>query len=266
MQRPLVAIGAAAAALLAVLIVRSFSSGEASGETAASPGKGPAAAPFGRPVRPTKPPGPNDPHPTVREPKSPAVDDAWKAEMTAKLRGSERPGEAAFNAYSDRYVDENLELAQEQARAEGLTLPEVRALTRLGLLVMATQRTPDVEEVLGRELSIETRNQLEDMVHRENGNFKEQMRALVAKKAPEEERWELIRAADERFRSEFFKISGMTAEQLDDMLAGNLLLPGAPGANPDPSTVAPSAPGSAAEPGPKDSAVPPDRPVGSPGK
>ncbi len=257
MQRPLVAIGAAGAALLAVLVVRSFT--EPSGETSASPAAE-RTGPLGGPVRPTKPPGPNDPHPTVREPKNPVVDDAWKAEMTAKLRNDPHPGEAAFTAYSDRFIDENLELAQEQARAEGITLPEVRALTRLGLMVMTTQRLTEVEEVLGHELSIEQRDQLEDMVQRENGEFKKQMRALVGKKAPEDERWALISAADARFRSEFFKISGMTADQLDDLLAGNLLLPGAPGANPDPSTLGPN---SAVPPGPKDTAVPADRP-GSP--
>ena len=211
--------------------------------------------------RPRLPPGPNDPRPNVSEPRSPEVSNAWKAEMTEKLRGQERPGEAAFTAYSDRFIDENLELAEQQARGEGITLPEVRSLTRLGLLVMATQRIPDVEEVLGRELSIEQRDALEAMVQRENGGFKEAMRGLVAKNAPEAERWQLIKAADARYREEFFKLSGMTADQLDDMLAGNLLLPGAPGATPDPSGIGE---GSSSLPGPKDTLTPATRPSTDP--
>jgi hypothetical protein len=216
----------------------------------------------GGPGRPTSPPKPGDPRPHVREPKNPELTQQWKAELTEKVRGEARPGEAAFVAYSDRFVDENLEFAQDQARAEGITLPEVRDLTRLGLLVMSTQRLPEVEEVLGRELSPEIKDALEEMVQRENGGFKAQLRALVAKRAPEAQRWELIHAADARYRAEFFRISGMTAELLDDLLAGNLLLPGAPGANPDPSSVGA---GSDILPrGPRDTAVPPPRPTADP--
>lgn len=256
MRRPLLAALAAAALIAGVVVVRSLT---------ASPERSSSAPPSARPVdpnapvRPKLPPGPDDPRPKIVEPKSPAIDEAWKAEMTEKLRGSPNPGEAAFNAYSDRFIDENLELAEQQARNEGLTLPEIRALTRLGLLVMATQKLPDVEEVLGRELPPETKDELASMVNRVNGGFKDQMRALVAKKAPEEERWKLISAADASFRAEFFKISGMTPAQLDDMLAGNLLLPGAPGATPAEAV----GPGSNTETGPKDDLTPRPRPSSS---
>ncbi len=253
MQRHVLLIGAAAVAVAVVVGVKVFSSSP-------PPTAAPAAPAARNPLRPTKPPGPNDPHPTVVEPKSPEVSNAWKAEMTEKLRGNPSPGEAAFAAYSDRFIDENLAMAEDQARGEGITLPEVRALTRLGLLVMATQRLSDVEEVLGRELPAETKDALETMVHRENGAFKDQMRALVAKKAPEEQRWELIRAADARYRDQFFEISGMTPALLDDLLAGNLLLPGAPGATPDPSGLGPD-PDAELGTGPKDTATPQPRPA-----
>jgi hypothetical protein len=207
--------------------------------------------------RPTQPPQPGDPRPRRAEPSDPKLSMQWRAELTEKVRGEARPGEAAFAAYADRFVDDNLAMAEAQARAEGLTVPEVRALTRLGLLAMATQRTEDVEEVLGHELAAETRDQLAQMVQDENRTFQDQMRALVAKRAPQEQRWSLIRAADARFRERFFTISGMTAQQLDEMLAGNLLLPGAPGARPDPSQLehADDTPR-----GPADTAVPAPRP------
>lgn len=256
MNRPLLAGLAAAAIVATVVVVRSLTA-----TPSASSSPAPSAAARGGPERPRLPPGPNDPRPVVREPRSPEVSDAWKAEMTEKLRGSPNPGEAAFNAYSDRFVDENLELAEQQAKAEGLTVPEVRALTRLGLLVMATQRTTDLEEVLGHELSPEIKTELADMTDRENSGFKKEMRALVAKGAPEAERWKLISAADARFRAELFRISGMTPAQLDDMLAGNLLLPGAPGGTPAEAVGS----GSDAATGPKDDLTPRPRP-GEPAK
>jgi hypothetical protein len=105
---------------------------------------------------------------------------------------------------------------------------------------------------------VETRDALADMVQRENGTFKNEMRALVAKHAPEEERWKLIGAADARFRSELFKVSGMTPAQLDDLLAGNLLLPGAPAGTPA-DAVGPGP--DTAPPGPKDDLMPRPRPT-----
>lgn len=205
-------------------------------------------------MRPRQPPGPDGKRRAMPEPRSPQVTPQWRAELTEKVSGLERPGEAAFSAYADRFVDENLDLAQEQARAEGLTLPEVRALTRLGLLVMTTQRIAEVEEVLGRDLPTETEQALGELVYQQNGEFKRQMRELVTKGAPEAERWQLISSADQRFRDAFLATSGMTAEQFDDLLAGNLLLPGSP----------PVPEGSTPEPGKRDTIATPPRPLASP--
>lgn len=222
-----------------------------------APASGPVAE--SAPVRPSAPPDPSQPRVPIREPKSPELTPEWKAALTERVRGQVHPGEAAFTAYADRFVDENLEFAQAQANAEGITVPEVRALTRLGLLVMATQRIPDVEEVLGRELSPETKDALEQMVQRENGSFKEQMRALVAKGASEAKRWDLISAADARYREQLDKISGLTPELLDDLLAGNLLLPGAP------TGAEAGALGSdSSAPGRKDTVIAPPRPAAQP--
>lgn len=235
---------AAALGLGTFLVVRSVAAPTVSVEPS-------AGTPQAGATRPHEPPGANGQRPAVREPRSPQLTNEWRAELSAKVSGLQRPGEEAFSAYADRFVDENLELAQEQARAEGLTLPEVRALTRLGLMVMATQRLTEVEEVLGHDLSTEIKQALTELVYQQNGEFQRQMRELVAKQAPEAERWELLSAADRRYREAFLATAAMNAEQFDDLLAGNLLLPDSP----------PGGESTALEPRKQDTAVPAPRPV-----
>ena len=144
------------------------------------------------------------------------------------MRGSTRPGRDAFRAVSERYVDENLELAKRQAAAEGLTLPEVRELTYFGLMVLATQRFEDVEAITGRPLGADQRDALARLMQSSNGEFREAMHALVARGGGEAERGKLIRDTEARYQTELFRISGLDDGMLDDLLAGNVALPGAP--------------------------------------
>jgi len=188
-----------------------------------------AAAAPANPVRPVRPPGPNDPKPRrVAEPAMPQLTPEWRAELAVKVQGTARPGETAFRMVSDRYVDDNLAFAERQAAAERLTLPEVRELTYFGLLVLATQRHDDVEALIGRPLTEQQSDELARLMQSSNGEFRDAMRGLVARGAAEAERWALIRSTDARYRSELFRITGLDAALLDDLLAGNLALPGAP--------------------------------------
>lgn len=256
MRPPLLIAGlgvVAAAALGAVLWLRSDRGASASPTSPTSAERVDVASGAAS-ARPKLPPGPNGKRPSVSDPQRPQVTDAWRAELTQKVAGLARPGEAAFTAYADRFVDENLEMAAEQARAEKLTVPEVRALTRLGLMVMATQRMQDVEEILGRDLPPEKEEELGKLVQQVNGDFKDKMRALVAKGAPEAERWELISATDAHYREAFFAASGMTADLFDDLLAGDLLLPDSP----------PAGEGAASSPGKRDTIAVPPRPGAAP--
>ena len=150
----------------------------------------------------------------------------WKAALADKVRGTEHPGETAFRAFSDLYVDNNLDFARRQAEQEGLTLPEVRSLTHFGLVVLATQRVAMPAPVMQGA----------------NEEFRQKMRALVARGAGEAERWELIRATEDRYRKDFYAITGMNKGLLDDLLAGNILLPGAPAATEPPTGRPPEAP------------------------
>jgi hypothetical protein len=195
-----------------------------------------------RPTRPDRPPEPGRDQPRrVREPQMPpsAGETHTAAYEQARSQGSARPGEVAFRATVDAFVEYNRSFAEAQARQEGLTVAEVRELTYFGLMVQETQRWPEVEDLLGRALTGDERLAAEELMHTANKEFKAGMRALVARKASEEERWELIQATQERYQREYFALTGMTSELLDDLLAGDITRKGAPIATPPPAELPP---------------------------
>ncbi len=148
---------------------------------------------------------------------------------------------AAFRAVSDLYIDANIELAKNQALAEGLTLDQVRELTSFGQLVLATQRTADLEQILGRDLTAEQADELGTLMMSANAAFKDRMRKLVAAGASEAQRWALIRETQAAYLEGFHAATGMTEDQLDDLLAGNVGLPGAPASSEPPDGPVPPA-------------------------
>lgn len=231
MKRPSLPMVAACAALAGALALWAWTARSRAGDrpaTAAAPTAA-AAAPTGRP---SAPPGPDGPHPTIAEPTMPPLTPAWRRTVTAQVAADPRPGAAAFRAMADLYVDHNADFARAQAEAEGITVPEVRELTHLGLLVLATQRVAEVEDVLGHDLDDAARAELTALMHASNDDFKRDLRALVAADRPEDERWQLIRATLARYLDRFTAIAGLDPDQLDALLGGNVLLPGAPIAGP----------------------------------
>ena len=171
----------------------------------------------------------------------------------ARSLGNERPGDAAFRATIDAFMIYNRKFAEAQARAEKITVDEVRELTYFGFLVMETQRWSEVEDILGRELSAEERQLGEQLMHRYNREFKDEIRALVRKNADIEKRWELIRSTQERYKREYFALTGMNGTQLDDLLAGDITRTGAPIATPPPDDI------------PENPDTPPEQPAQRPG-
>lgn len=160
-----------------------------------------------------------------------------KTYAAARSAGHERPGDAAFRSTVDAYVEYNRKFAEAQARDEKITVEEVRELTYFGFLVMETQRWPAVEEILGRPLSDEERDLGEQLMHRFNSEFKQDMRALVQREADTEERWQLIRSTQENYKREYFTLTGMDGTQLDDLLAGDITRAHAPIATPPPDDI-----------------------------
>jgi hypothetical protein len=195
-----------------------------------------------RPARPDLPPEPGRDQPRrLREPQLPpnAGETHAAAYEQARSQGSARPGEAAFRATVDAFVEYNKSFAEAQARQEGLTVAEVRELTYFGLMAQETQRWSEVEDVLGRTLTEDERQAAEELMHTANSEFKARMRELVARNASEEDRWELIQATQERYQREYFALTGMTSELLDDLLAGDITRKGAPIATPPPAEMPP---------------------------
>ena len=213
---------------LVLVAIAAAQLGSSSATTRSAPA--PMAAKPLAPVRPSQPPvaGRDEPQPALDEPSIPVPTEEMRAEIAEKAQGAPDPGMTAFRTFSDLYVDSNLDFARRQAEAQGITLEEVRELTHFGLLVLATQRTPEVEELLGKPLSDEQQEKMAALMTSANDGFKRDMRLLVARRASEAERWNLIKATQARYLAEYYAATGMTEALLDDLLAGNMMLPGAP--------------------------------------
>lgn len=195
------------------------------------------------PERPRTPPVPGRDQPRrMPAPELPprAAEIQAEAYAEAKAAGDARPGEKAFRATVDAFMAYNHAFAEEQARHEGVTVEEVGELTYLGFMVLQTQRWTEVEEIIGRTLSEEERALGGELMQTANTEFKAALRRLVAEGAPEEARWELIRETQERYKREYFAITGMTPEMFDDFLAGDLTRTGAPAGTPLPVDIEPA--------------------------
>lgn len=195
------------------------------------------------PERPSSPPVPGRDRPRrAPAPQLPprAAEIQAEAYAEAKEAGEARPGEKAFRATVDAFMAYNRAFAEAQAREEGITVEEVGELTYLGFMVLQTQRWTEVEEIIGRALTEDERALGAELMQTANSEFKAALRKLVAEGAPEEARWELIRETQERYKREYFALTGMTPEMLDDFLAGDLSRTGAPAATPLPVDIEPA--------------------------
>ncbi|MEM9491049.1 MAG: hypothetical protein AAGC55_18010 [Myxococcota bacterium] len=221
--------------------------------------KAAAKSPLLNPQRPATPPAPGQRLPRPPEPQPPPLEPDFLANVyrDAIKAGDDRPGEAAFRANVDAFIEYNAKFAEAQARDEGITVDEVRELTFFGFMAMQTQRWPDVEDLIGRELSEDERMTGEELMHETNREFKQAMRALVADGASEDKRWQLIRTTQAEYRRAYFAITGMNDELLDALLAGDLSRDYAPAATDIPDEIAPND-----EPVPEPP-VRPDSPAGS---
>jgi hypothetical protein len=195
------------------------------------------------PERPRTPPVPGQHRPPpVQMPEFPPQASEIHAQAYAEARaaGETRPGEKAFRATVDAFMKYNRAFAEEQANHEGITVDEVSELTYFGFMALQTQRWTEVEEIIGRALSEDERMAGEDLLQTANTEFKGALSKLVAKGAPEEARWKLIRDTQERYLREYFALTGMTPEAMDDFLAGDVTRTGAPAVTPPPKDIEPA--------------------------
>ncbi|XXX78007.1 hypothetical protein WMF30_04440 [Sorangium sp. So ce134] len=156
----------------------------------------------------------------AREPERlPDGDRGAAAYAKALAAGDERPGEEAFRADAEAFFEHNLEMAEEKAAREGLTLAELQELTTMGALAMHLQRWEAVEQVLGRELSAETRELAEKRIFSASDELKAAIRRQVAAGEPVAARWATIREVEARFLDEYRAITGLSPAQYDALLA-----------------------------------------------
>lgn len=196
----------------------------------------PRAEPPG-PRRPTSPPVPGVDKPApVAEPEVPEHLASLRAEAYARAveAGEQRPGEVAFRAMIDAFMQYNGAFAEQQAAAEGLTVAEVHELTYFGFMVLETQRWPEIEDLTESPLSSGQREQAEQLMHSTNVEFKDEMRRLVDEGAGDEERFALIADTRERYLSQYYELTGMNPDLLDELLAGDPGKPYAPADTPPP--------------------------------
>ena len=230
---------------VALVLGLGFVGGRLLGRRGPSVAEAPQPSPLLHPVRPATPPveGRDVPRPAP-DPQLPPnrlqVHSAAYAKAIAN--GDERPGEAAFRATIDAFMDHNRAFAEARAAEEKISLEEVKELTYFGFLVLQTQQWPEIEALTGHELGEKEREQAANLMHATNSAFKSALRKLVADGVPPEARWSLIRETQERYKREYAAITGMTPELLDDLLAGDPSRPGAPSATPIPDNVRPGPP------------------------
>ncbi|MCG8424845.1 MAG: hypothetical protein MJE77_43710 [Proteobacteria bacterium] len=192
------------------------------------------------PVRPARPPVPGRDTPRrPAEPLPPPLAPGELAEVyeSAVAAGEARPGERAFRANVTAFIQYNKAFAEDQANREGLSVAEVQELTYLGFLVKQTQSWSEVEELIGHDLSPDQRQAGEKLMHDINSAFKAAMRQLVADGADPAHRWDLIRATTKRYKDDYFAITGMNPDLLDDLLAGDLRREYSPSVTPVPDEI-----------------------------
>jgi len=193
------------------------------------------------------------------------------AYRSALATGDDHPGAAAFRADTDMYCEYNMEEVEAQARKEGLTVAEVKELTFFGFVGMRTTQPEKVAEAIGRPLTDEETRHLGEILDSENKAFAKKMHEEVDRGASEDDRWALIREAEQHYRQQFADAYGITEAQFDQMLAPdedtsgggprqpltNVSTPGAPpppppppsGGEPGPAKPPPSGPGLIPAPG-----------------
>lgn len=194
------------------------------------------------PRKPALPPPPGMARTRVPSPEMPrnAGEVGRAAYERAKAEGRP-PGEAAFRATIRAFIEYNRAFAEAQAAKEHLTVEEVEELTYLGFMVQATQRLSEVAAITGRDYGDAEREQIAGLMRVANDDFKTAMRDAVARGADADARWQLIRDTEDRYRSQFFAMTGLDADGFDGLLAGDLARTGAPIATEIPTDIEPRA-------------------------
>jgi hypothetical protein len=97
---------------------------------------------------------------------------------------------------------------------EGITLDQTKELTYFALAVLESQDWDVVEDLTGHPIEEEARRQVATEMRRRS----QQMRDEVLAGRDEEERWAAIERVENGYLSEYYRITGMNPELLDQLL------------------------------------------------
>ncbi len=127
-------------------------------------------------------------------------------------------GIEAFRSLSDDFVDANPDAVKEHMEREGLTRAETKELTYFALLVHESHDWDAVESLTQHPIEAEARRQAWSQMQRRSGQMREELQALVKSKASEEERWDAIDRIESGYLADYYVLTGMTPDLLDQLL------------------------------------------------
>jgi hypothetical protein len=134
---------------------------------------------------------------------------------TVAITGS---GVEAFRTLSDDFVEANPDAVKDHMQREGLTREETKELTYFALLVSESHDWDAVEALTNHAIETEARRQAWSQMQRRSRQMREDLQAAVKRKASEAERWEAIDRIESDYLTDYYLLTGMTPDLLDQLL------------------------------------------------
>jgi hypothetical protein len=128
------------------------------------------------------------------------------------------PGVAAFREYTDDYVQMHIDDAQEHMANEGISLEETKELTYFAFVVLESQDWDVVEDLTGHPIEEEARRQASVEMRRRSQQMRDEVLEQVRSGEGEEARWATIGRVESGYLAEYYRITGMNPELLDQLL------------------------------------------------
>jgi hypothetical protein len=137
---------------------------------------------------------------------------------TASAADSVGGGVVAFRSFSDDFVEANDDAVKEHMAREGLTREETKELTYFALVVSESHDWDTVEALTEHAIEDEARRQAWTQMQRRSRQMRDELQGLVASNASEAERWDAIDRIESDYLADYYRLTGMTPELLDQLL------------------------------------------------
>jgi hypothetical protein len=128
------------------------------------------------------------------------------------------PGATAFRGYTDDYVDLQPEVTRDHMAREHLTLDETKELTYFAVLAVESQDWARVESLTGKPLSNDQRREVWEAMMARSQEMHRHMGEAITGGADETTRWDTITRVEGGYLDDYYRITGMTPELLDQLL------------------------------------------------